>query len=525
MPKNLQAWTQRETALRMRDISRRVADMETIETLVDSFLRGAMRLVDKSYASTTEPRRYGVIQDAIDAAVGGDSILIASDTFEEDVTFTGAATDILMVGSGMPRYDDGTGRLINGTIIRGTVDTGTKPGLVIAHLGIDLVGVDNTDAIAGSNSISGKIYRCFEYLTILGNGYDALSHGIYGIGDVIDINNCHIINCHHGIAIHGSFVNISDCYFYKCSGTSLVLKSKGSLNVHHVNVNNIVIEGDDSSASFKDWGGPIAIQCDSSQTTRSININNVSAYYCVNGVIQITRPFASGSISNIFIDNVHSDSNQDFSSVGDFWIKSGDIVVMTNCSSTNRAAGVGFNRDDSDDVGAVYVYSSFTDGTPAAGSYTGDFEVLELNGRYWRPLGVIWQPNAEFRGMKSNGCTSNGAISVTGANTPVAALTNAGGSSTNDYAGKVQIWVRASTTSAGQSAYYEVSVYKPNSGSTECTLVVSNGATSGASAGLPSFTFSVDGTNNHLEATPVGSTSGSFYFVFLASGYLTIRPI
>jgi hypothetical protein len=59
-----------------------------------------------------------------------------------------------------------------------------------------------------------------------------------------------------------------------------------------------------------------------------------------------------------------------------------------------------------------------------------------------------------------------------------------------------------------------------STGGSAATVVSSNGLTAGGSASHPSFTFTLDTTNNELEVSPVASTSGTFYFYITKLGGL-----
>lgn len=111
------------------------------------------------------------------------------------------------------------------------------------------------------------------------------------------------------------------------------------------------------------------------------------------------------------------------------------------------------------------------------------------------------------------------AKSVTGANTVLLNLASVFGS-TAQYSGLLHIVAgnaRYSTDAATNVAAYLVMVTKSTGGSA-ATVVSSNGLTAGGSASHPSFTFTLDTTNNELEVSPVASTSGTFYFYITKLG-------
>ncbi|AMB18668.1 hypothetical protein BH780_gp085 [Bacillus phage Eldridge] len=110
--------------------------------------------------------------------------------------------------------------------------------------------------------------------------------------------------------------------------------------------------------------------------------------------------------------------------------------------------------------------------------------------------------------------------SITAANTPICTLGSDNGD-TAQYDG--QAIVRASNTDSltGNTASYILHIGKHIINS-HVNKISEGGLTAGSSANHPSFTFSIDTTNNQLLATPVGSTSGTFYFYVTVLHNLTM---
>lgn len=109
-------------------------------------------------------------------------------------------------------------------------------------------------------------------------------------------------------------------------------------------------------------------------------------------------------------------------------------------------------------------------------------------------------------------------LSITSANTPVIDLTSVFGNSLN-YSGILHIVASNSSPvslSAANTSAYVLLVTKYTIGADSYAInvveIAKNGLTTGGSANHPSFTWTGDEANNQLEATPVGSTSGNFYF-------------
>lgn len=489
-----------------------------LSRLADIYLKTSVRLVDASFANSAVPNRYTTISAAMSAASAGDTIMVGPGIYTETVTFS--ANGVAILGSGQPRYDSATGRLLGGTIIRGRIVMGAYVGTTILDLGVDTYdGTTGVDCIGATNP-STYADRTYRNLTLLGKGTADLAHGFYSIGDGTNIDNCRIYHCHHGIAVHGSYQNISNCWMYSCGGTSLVLKAKSTNNVRHINVSNIVMVGTDGGSSNL-LAGPLAIQAEDSLESRYINIMNVSAINCVNGAVHVVLT-GTGTIADVTINNVQSESNEDLAGVGDFRITTGTNIVLIGCGSNNRDAGYGFVQSGT--AVDVRVYNSTAD-TSGSGAYSGTFDVLELNGDFWRPDGVILSPYSGHTGGRVNGANSAGSISVTGANTPIAILADSRNSISNDIGGILFVWARSATSTAGNSASYVLHVHTQYNGSPEVTSLSTLGLDTGSGASAPSFTFSIDFATHNLRATPIGSTSGSFYFSFAAMGHLSVLPL
>lgn len=113
-------------------------------------------------------------------------------------------------------------------------------------------------------------------------------------------------------------------------------------------------------------------------------------------------------------------------------------------------------------------------------------------------------------------------LPVTGANTPVVDLASIFGSS-NNYSGILNILATNGVPTSGSaynSASYVLLVTKSTGGS-GVVEIAKNGLITGSGASHPSFTWALDTTNNELEATPIGSTSGNFYFYIGQLGTLS----
>tara|TARA_B100000497_G_scaffold112136_1_gene132795 strand:- start:32 stop:1174 length:1143 start_codon:yes stop_codon:yes gene_type:complete len=113
-------------------------------------------------------------------------------------------------------------------------------------------------------------------------------------------------------------------------------------------------------------------------------------------------------------------------------------------------------------------------------------------------------------------------LAVTSANTPVVDLASIFGSS-NNYSGVLNILASNGVPTSGSpynSASYVLLVTKSTGGS-GIVEIAKNGLITGAGGSFPSFTWTLNTTSNELEATPIGSTSGNFYFYIGQLGTLS----
>lgn len=110
-------------------------------------------------------------------------------------------------------------------------------------------------------------------------------------------------------------------------------------------------------------------------------------------------------------------------------------------------------------------------------------------------------------------------VTFSGAGNVASLMDTAGG--TTSYSGEVLVVARRDDTSGASTAVYKLLVGK-HAASSGVTVIASNGLTAGSGATWPSFTWTVDTTNNKLVATPVGSTTGAFLFYLSAEGDIAL---
>lgn len=120
-------------------------------------------------------------------------------------------------------------------------------------------------------------------------------------------------------------------------------------------------------------------------------------------------------------------------------------------------------------------------------------------------------------------------LAVTGANTKVVELASIFGSLKN-YSGILHVVATngefnpTNPQAAVNTAAYVLLVTRYPTDQGSVVEIAKNGLITGATSGTtnhPSFTWTLDVTNNHLEASPIGFTSGNFYFYISQLGALS----
>ena len=218
------------------------------------------------------------------------------------------------------------------------------------------------------------------------------------------------------------------------------------------------------------------------------------------------------------------------------YLINGTRCVLDGCFSVGADADNGY--------GSIY-----SDNNASAPSTIGiDVEVnrfIEINvdGVYSVASGGVAKSKISLSGCKFAGAiisevavinpidvTRVNNLPVTSANTSVVDLASIFGNSTS-YSGILnvvatfgKINANSATAQINTAAYVLLVTKYPTGAGTNALSVVEiakNGMTSGGNTSHPSFTWTGDEANNELEATPVGSTSGNFYFYIGQLGSLS----
>lgn len=343
------------------------------ERINDLNLKSNVFYVDAAFEGLTAAGRFTTITAALAACSGGETIHIAPGIYTENLSM--ADDFVTLMGSGKPKYDSATGRLVNGTIIRGRLRLNATLGTTVAWLGVDSVDVSPSEDCISSSGADYDAYRNFQHLTLLGAGKDAADHGLYLSSRYNKVHDVDVYFCFHGIAVHSSHVTISDCDIYYCYDNGIIVKSKDDLPCIDVKITNCSLIGDKSDPDWRT--GPLSIQTSQSQDVRGIRISNVTVINAWNAALYVRRLDATGLLSDVHIVNMSSEDNDNEGGWGDFYFETGDAITLVNCSSKGLDNNFAYRLNSADNVGNVYLRGCLWDGS--AGARLGVFKSNEIN--------------------------------------------------------------------------------------------------------------------------------------------------
>ena len=191
----------------------------------------------------------------------------------------------------------------------------------------------------------------------------------------------------------------------------------------------------------------------------------------------------------------------------------GKLATFTSANNTARCGGVTFEQ-----------CSNYNQPTVAKNIRVigGNWNIVAMRGLNPGMNKTVNGGSFSTFARDANAVSNGLNISVTAANTPIATLHPALRNEVLQYGGRITVCaVRSALTSSSKSATYELLVNR-GVGGTFIAQLGAVGSTSGAESDECSFTFSIDPATNRLLATPVGVTTGNFYFHFHCSGNLDI---
>jgi len=196
---------------------------------------------------------FDAIQEAIDAAIDGDTIIVLPDLYAENINFLGKNITLRSTGPGNSTIVKGT--TIDGSVtFRGTED----PNCVLMGFNINgwIAGYDWQFDPTGENHTHATISHCI--LENIATGCGQLIYACDGtisncliadisymclrpspVGQIVGchglIKNCTMANMHDGIEIFpGGTCTIENCIFYRSS--PIVLPAEATVNISYSNI-------------------------------------------------------------------------------------------------------------------------------------------------------------------------------------------------------------------------------------------------------------------------------------------------
>lgn len=438
---------------------------------------------------------------------------------------------------------EGPGGIVGGTLVVGS-ETATSYDYFINIKGMLFDGGDGI--VAGAGTLEGISFRRARRVDIRDNRFNNLNKGVsvpiapsqqfHGTG-MIRVRDNHFRNVNFGwhsdhANVTDAWMHTSDCDFigntinisyitgvyakgidgfhisrnvffnYGSNGSDTALKTKKENNIYigqsdwvHVTENNCFEAGLeaiwlDSPKHFNIAGNEVAWNGQKAPAS----------------AIKLTGP--SGSLYGIVKGNVLSK----FTLHG--------IEILTNLDSATTS--IVTVRDNNLEYSATT--STYYGSTPLTSidhysvfQPTNSPTIVEEAGNSVAPSSLTNMiQGAPFSSLRFSYGSSVGGyvatVSVTGANTPIAKLARRAVAETNSYSALLVVHVGSTATQTGNAASYLLHLAK-SPGTSGMTLLNDEGLTAGStSPSWPSFTFAFDAANNAITATPLGSTSGTFYF-------------
>ena len=198
----------------------------------------------------------------------------------------------------------------------------------------------------------------------------------------------------------------------------------------------------------------------------------------------------------------------------------GIVCRMVDCYSTNAGATGSIFSTQTDTSSIDVVVERYKE-ISNAGSISVDTNAIHLDHEV-KLVDCLFLDDTVGVSItvKETGLLRTDGISVTGANTPIAELSSIFNGAVN-YSGLLHILASAEEDGSGNSAAYVLLVQWIGG----VVTIASEGLILGINPSWPSFTWTLDTGNNHLEATPISSTSGTFFFYITQLGGLKLSNV
>jgi len=282
---------------------------------------------DTIIVDTTGTGDYTTIQEGINAATEGDTVLVHPATYTENIDFSGK--NIVVASLYLLSKDT--------NYISQTIIDGNQNGSVVRFAN----GEDSTSLLTGftimngNSTVGGGIYSNgssprLEYLVVLGNTANA-GGGIICVQSNASMNNLTVYgNSGGGVACNSSDISIEDCILWNNNPDEIILYS-GSLSVNYSDIQG-------------GWQGIGNIDEDPKFVNPDIgNFNLAESSPCINTGNPFFPPDPDGTrpdmgafyyfndASEIIVDFI-ADSTVGFSQLG---VQFTDLSVAFNCNITS----------------------------------------------------------------------------------------------------------------------------------------------------------------------------------------------
>lgn len=319
------------------------------------------KFVSSTFSTAVSPPYYSDLDDAVNAAVSGDTIYVYPGTYSP---FTVGVDNLKIVGLGKTEYVSGSG-LVGGVIVSGQSSGAGKKRLYLENIGFQYLS--GGDVWTAGSTASTELKHTYIGCSFNGSAFDNGYHGCLiqsGYGNTIE--RCSFYNSSHGLALRCAETNVSNVYIEDCGTQSgiIVKGESGSGSIYGVNISNVNIV----ATSANHAKGIIIQNVNSGTSVRWVNVNNVTADNINNNLILVQQTAGTTqyiNISNCIGGGVYNDT---------FKIEGGADINFNNCQSASSDSGYGFNNSGGTGVSLINCISR----SDSSGSISGTFQYAQI---------------------------------------------------------------------------------------------------------------------------------------------------